>query len=857
MKKKIKLTLISFAIFTSFFSIAQASDPYIQINEVAWMGTTISANSEWIELKNNTAGAIDLTGWTLSAQDGTPHISLTGNIPANGYFLLERTSDNTVPTITADQIYVGALGNSGEVLELRNATNDLIDTINASAGWPAGDNTQKLTMEKIAAGWQNSALVGGTPKVINSGISESSIASSTIATSTSDTTATSTNNNQSQNTSNGSSPVAVPIISSIGETLNLNYKNLLITEIYPDPPGSDLENEFIELYNKGDESVNLSGFKIGDDTNRVYAIKDKIILPKEYWAINRSESKMALNNDKDSVNLYAPGQDLPFIKINFTDVKEGFSYNLDFARLGVWAWSSFPTPGKANIIKEENIAPVAIFALPKNIALGNALNFDATDSYDLNGDLLTYSWDFGDGFNSSFEIAEHTYLKTGNFQVKLIVNDGKLKQEKIAKLEVIAASIVSSKKIVKIATSSVAQSKASSSKATIIISEIMPNPQGADEKEWLELFNTGKDKVNLAGWSIDNKAGGSKPYEIEDDLWIAPTDYLVFYKEDTKLVFNNTADQARLFDADGQLADQVDYTKAKEGMSYAKIGKVWTWSTLATPGEQNQIPDNEIFSNNFITEASSTTTDAPIDVALEDVKQFAVGDSVRTAGIVAVLPGVFGVQYFYIVDENAGIQIYSNKKSFPKLNIGDYVAVTGELSQTNNELRLKITKLEDIKKIRKGVIPAIDLVGSDDINETLVGQLKKIQGVITEKKGSTIYLDDGGGEIQIYLKKGTGIKAKNIIEGKNYTITGVFAMTSAGIKLMPRSFSDLALINEIPAMVETEAINASSTLAKIDPDNVTLAANSDNKETSSSYLKIIGGVATLASLAWVYTLDKK
>ena len=48
---------------------------------------------EWIELYNNTGSAVDLTGWTLKATDGTPDIALQGTIPAHGYFLLERQDE--------------------------------------------------------------------------------------------------------------------------------------------------------------------------------------------------------------------------------------------------------------------------------------------------------------------------------------------------------------------------------------------------------------------------------------------------------------------------------------------------------------------------------------------------------------------------------------------------------------------------------------------------------------------------------------------------------------------------------------------------------------------------------------------
>lgn len=122
----------------------------VVINEVAWMGTVANSNHEWIELYNTTGSSVDLTDWTLSAADGSPNITLVGSIPANGYFLLERSSDDTVKNITAEQIFSGALENSDEGLELRNSSGVLIDTANNDGGdWPRGDNSTKASMERV------------------------------------------------------------------------------------------------------------------------------------------------------------------------------------------------------------------------------------------------------------------------------------------------------------------------------------------------------------------------------------------------------------------------------------------------------------------------------------------------------------------------------------------------------------------------------------------------------------------------------------------------------------------------------------------------------------------------------------
>lgn len=158
-------------------SIATASTVgNVVINEIAWMGTNVSYNDEWIELYNNSGEEVALTGWTLSATDGSPSIALSGSIPANGYFILERTDDQTVSGVQADLIYSGSLSNSGEVLELKDAQGNIVDVVDA---WYAGDNDSKATMERkdptqsgaLSSNWLTATELYtegyGTPKAKN------------------------------------------------------------------------------------------------------------------------------------------------------------------------------------------------------------------------------------------------------------------------------------------------------------------------------------------------------------------------------------------------------------------------------------------------------------------------------------------------------------------------------------------------------------------------------------------------------------------------------------------------------------------------------------------------------------------
>ncbi len=133
----------------------------VTISEVAWMGSlpkagetnSQAANNEWLELANSSASLISLDGWTLAAEDGIPNIALSGSISASGFFLLERTNDDTVQGIAANQIYTGALEDGGERLFLKDASSAIIDEVNASSSWPAGDKNTKETMQRSGASW--------------------------------------------------------------------------------------------------------------------------------------------------------------------------------------------------------------------------------------------------------------------------------------------------------------------------------------------------------------------------------------------------------------------------------------------------------------------------------------------------------------------------------------------------------------------------------------------------------------------------------------------------------------------------------------------------------------------------------
>jgi PKD repeat protein len=398
-----------------YFSEVQAVETTILINEVAWMGTLESANSEWLELKNLSETEIDLTNWVLRAIDGSPVINLAGKIPASGYFLLERTDDDTLPAVAADQIYVGSLSNTGEDLELVDANGAVVDSIDATgenglsadeAGWPAGDNTTKATMErKVDLTWQTSAAAGGTPKAVNS--SGLVVEPEAVAT----TTPNNTSNNQPTGGTTSATEETTVKKSAADEPI--------INELLPDPVGPDDLAEFIELFNPNDNEIDLSGWRLNTKLGsfEFKASGNTSIKANGYLTLRRTLTRLPLSNLDDTIKLYSSAGKL-IDSVKYKKPAVGNSYCLDDD--DKWQWCRRPTPGAKNYY---NAPPRLEVIFPKEARAGAPVVFDSSDIFDPEGKPLTFSWDFGDGTTNELMTAEHTFLQPGNYVVRLTAGD--------------------------------------------------------------------------------------------------------------------------------------------------------------------------------------------------------------------------------------------------------------------------------------------------------------------------------------------------------------------------------------------------------------------------------------------------
>ena len=348
-----------------------SSSMSIIISEVAWMGTTASSTDEWIELFNPGSVAINITGWVLSTTDNSFSVTLNGTVPAGGYFLLERTDDDTIKDIAANQIYSGSLDDKGKKLVLK-VSNIIIDSANnyvgAATAWPAGNNTTKCSMErrptivdsKIA--WitndgnvlkngldANGNPICGTPKNAN-------WANIVTPTPTPLKSITPTRTPTRTRT-----PVPGPVIK----------KSQVIINEFLSHPRSDWNNdgvvdsgdEFIELMNVGEQTENLQNWKLDDQQgdSSPFTIGAVSLAPGAKQVFFASETGLLLSNRSDSVRIY---------KANGT-ISDAFTYTTvpipdqTWCRLPdggpTWVFGCEPTLAQMNKLAE------TIFRSEKNL----------------------------------------------------------------------------------------------------------------------------------------------------------------------------------------------------------------------------------------------------------------------------------------------------------------------------------------------------------------------------------------------------------------------------------------------------------------------------------------------------------
>ena len=161
------------------------ADSVIVFNELMYHPVAASpaaeSAAEWVELCNQMAVDVDVSGWSLAG--GVSYRFPSGTIMKAGAYLVVAATPAAFPGAMGP--WTGKLDNGGEQVELRNNNGRVMDEISygTDGGWPVAPDGGGASLAKrslniatgAAASWHSSGQSGGTPGVKNPGPSNPSL----------------------------------------------------------------------------------------------------------------------------------------------------------------------------------------------------------------------------------------------------------------------------------------------------------------------------------------------------------------------------------------------------------------------------------------------------------------------------------------------------------------------------------------------------------------------------------------------------------------------------------------------------------------------------------------------------------
>ncbi|MFH1405147.1 MAG: lamin tail domain-containing protein [Patescibacteria group bacterium] len=329
-----------------------ATQDSLVINEI--VSNPPSGQDEWVEIFNPTQSAVDLTGWTLMEGSGKSTALPEQTLQGEQYVVVLNPSGN--------------LNNSGDVVALLDPTLKVVDQVSygpdelpiPTTGSLARNESNNFVLTKVPTPASvnvitDIALEVAEPEETNVIDTNQETDSNETAVDTQDETQTEStavvdvetdNETQTSATTTQSntatSDQTEALASSSSQTIHLS-------EIYPNTLGDDLSEEFIELINVGDESIDLQGWSLEDASGKRYThAESKIMAPGSLVVLERQTTKISLNNTGDTVRLYAPDNSLVDEHV-YENAKNGESA---IRYYGVWTWTTVVTKNEPNRIPQ-------------------------------------------------------------------------------------------------------------------------------------------------------------------------------------------------------------------------------------------------------------------------------------------------------------------------------------------------------------------------------------------------------------------------------------------------------------------------------------------------------------------------
>lgn len=747
----------------------QAAETDLIISEIMYDAVGSDSGHEWIEVFNSGPDTVTVSStWRFfdSSNHGLNLEQATTTIDSQDFFVLTDNKDNFLldyPDFSGLVIdTVMSLPNSSSTVALSfdSGTTYPVEATYDST-WGGADG---LGLQLVEGNWAEGCAIGGTPGAPNAQCETEEPPEE-------------------------------------GDLPEIDYSPIVISELLPNPAGSD-DNEWIEIYNSGSESIDLAGLILGDNSTKRFTLNEISLGANSYLVLYKETTGISLNNGGDAVRLYDPNENLLYAVEYFDSAIDDRSYAKNGSE---FVWTRQPTPGSANqfVVNQPPIAEIIIE--DGEFLLGEKITFSAKNSYDPEGEDLDYKWDFGDGDSSTRETIKHDYDQVGRYVVKLTVTDNEdaetitemrilIEAKEEAKTEKVEEEPAEEKIIVDL------------SEDDLLISEFIPNPKGSDDHEWIELYNNSDKEIDLYGWYLDDSDGGSKPYQFSTSTIMTSGGFLVVERTDSKITLNNSTDSVRILNPNQEVWQEVAYEKIPEAKSYAWDMENSEWfESDPSPGAANlKIIEPEIV------------------YAVSEIKDLEKNQEILLQGI-ALNRADDKTRSLYLLDlddKESLVEIYSHYKKIPDIKPGDVVNVAGQISKIDAIPRVKIKNSEQVwTDSAKFELTKPETIGVDDIDEDFVGSFLTVRGMVVKKSGKSIYLASEVEEeysVRVYSKFST--KELEIKKGSEVTATGILSETDSGFKLTPFTIEDIWASREVlgeKIEAETHEIDISTSTSQV------------------------------------------
>jgi DNA/RNA endonuclease YhcR with UshA esterase domain len=194
---------------------------------------------------------------------------------------------------------------------------------------------------------------------------------------------------------------------------------------------------------------------------------------------------------------------------------------------------------------------------------------------------------------------------------------------------------------------------------------------------------------------------------------------------------------------------------------------------------------------------------APHAISIAQARSLPLGTVVTVDGSVTTPSGAFESSFFDkgfgLQDKSAGIYVslQTNLGVAPRAQ----ARVTGTLTDSFGLLILVPADPSDVKIHGAGPKVKPEFVATGAVGEATEGRIVRVVGTITQAPasdgsfGSKLFVDDGSGELQIFVNTQTGIDLSGLMAGQTVSVTGFSSQFETHYEIDPRFPSDIEVRN--------------------------------------------------------------